>query len=398
MWLRDGDRGIQSLSFQGFGMTPWMHPRFSSSMIGLQPDMYQAMASAALQEMRAADFSKQAASAVMQFQQPQNLTSTSAPPLASQILQQMQPQSQQTLLQNFQESQNQSQTPYRFVQNQMQHCNSFNDQEQMQRPPLQQQEQKPQEQQTQQQQLSNHQVPNVMSTLSQFTSTSQSQTSSLHTMASFCQQQSLPDTNINRMSASGISPLHGVLHPFSPEETSNLVSLPKTNPVIATGAWSSKRLAIESIPSVVQSVQPQAKQLGPQINISQHAVSLPPFPGRDCSLNQECGSDRQSNLLSSMNVDSSSLLVQNGMSSLRNIDGETVSTLMPFLSAVGTDYALHQALTSSNCIEESGFLQSPNNVGIVNPQNGTFVKVNNFLNVLVVCFDLFSFKTALAVN
>ncbi|RRT68100.1 hypothetical protein B296_00038626, partial [Ensete ventricosum] len=53
LWLRDGERGIQSLNFQGYGMTPWIHQRCNSSILGLQPDMYQAMASAALQEMRA---------------------------------------------------------------------------------------------------------------------------------------------------------------------------------------------------------------------------------------------------------------------------------------------------------------------------------------------------------
>ncbi|CAL9158776.1 auxin response factor 17-like [Musa acuminata AAA Group] len=400
MWLQDGERGIQSLNFQGFGMTPWMHQRCNSSILGLQPDMYQAMASAALQEMRAVDFSKQATSTVMQFQQHQNITNASAPLLASQVLQQMQPQSQQTLLQNLQETQNQNQTLYPFVQHQMQHCNSFHDQEQLQprllqqqeqeqlqsRPlqqqeqeqlhprSLQQQEQKPQKQQIQQQQLSNQQIPNAMSTLSQFASTSQAQTLSLQKMASLCQQQNLPETIINRMSTSGVSPLHGILHPFSAEETSGLVSMPKTTPLIATSPWSSKRLAVESIP-VLQSMQPEVKQLGSQINFSQNAVTVPPSSGRDCSLNQECGMDRQSNLLSSVNIDSSSLLVQNGMSNLRNFDNDTVSTLMPFVSTTGTDYALHQALTSSNCIEDSEFLQSPNSVGVMNPQNGTFVKV-----------------------
>lgn len=412
MWLQDGERGIQSLNFQGFGMTPWMHQRCNSSILGLQPDMYQAMASAALQEMRAVDFSKQATSTVMQFQH-QNITNASAPLLASQVLQQMQPQSQQTLLQNLQETQNQNQTLYPFVQHQMQHCNSFHDQEQLQprllqqqeqeqlqsRPlqqqeqeqlhprSLQQQEQKPQKQQIQQQQLSNQQIPNAMSTLSQFASTSQAQTLSLQKMASLCQQQNLPETIINRMSTSGVSPLHGILHPFSAEETSGLVSMPKTTPLIATSPWSSKRLAVESIP-VLQSMQPEVKQLGSQINFSQNAVTVPPSSGRDCSLNQECGMDRQSNLLSSVNIDSSSLLVQNGMSNLRNFDNDTVSTLMPFVSTTGTDYALHQALTSSNCIEDSEFLQSPNSVGVMNPQNGTFVKVNCFL-----CVDILSIKT-----
>ncbi|KAF2305489.1 hypothetical protein GH714_005693 [Hevea brasiliensis] len=59
MWLRgDGDRGIHSMGFQGLGVTPWMQPRVDASMLGLQTDMYQAMAAAALQEMRAIDPSK----------------------------------------------------------------------------------------------------------------------------------------------------------------------------------------------------------------------------------------------------------------------------------------------------------------------------------------------------
>ncbi|ONK65181.1 uncharacterized protein A4U43_C07F34520 [Asparagus officinalis] len=102
MWLPNGDRVMQSLNFQGLGMAPWMQPRLDPSMLGLQPDMYQAMAAAALQEIRT-DPSKQAAPALLQFQQPQTITSRSTP-LQSQILQQMQSQSQQALLQSLQES------------------------------------------------------------------------------------------------------------------------------------------------------------------------------------------------------------------------------------------------------------------------------------------------------
>lgn len=364
MWLRDGDRAIQSLNFQGFcnGMTAWMHPRFSPSMLGVQPDMYQAMASAALQEMRAADYSKQASSAVMPFQQAQNISGSSGPPLASHILQQIQSQPQQTL-QNYQENHNRIHSPYQLIQHQSQHGSSFNDEEHGQISALQQQEQKPQVQQIQKLQSPNLQISNVMSTVPQFTNY-HPQTAPMQTMASFCQQQNVPDSNINSLSGSSISPLQGVMDPFSPEESSSLLSLRKTNPVLDTGAWSSKRHAVESVPSAIQSVQSQPKQLGQQISLSQH-VALPPFPERDCSLIQESGGN------SRMNIESSSLLVQNGMAN------ETVSALMPFLSSAGTDFALHQALTSSTCVEDSEFFHSPSNVGSVNPQNGTFVKVNN---------------------
>lgn len=41
MWLRGdiGDQGIQSLNFQGYGLTPWMQPRLDASMLGLQSNM-----------------------------------------------------------------------------------------------------------------------------------------------------------------------------------------------------------------------------------------------------------------------------------------------------------------------------------------------------------------------
>ncbi|XP_042393955.1 auxin response factor 17-like isoform X1 [Zingiber officinale] len=364
MWLRDGDRGIQSLNFQGFcnGMAAWMHPRFNPSMLGVQPDMYQAMASAALQEMRAADYSKQATSAVLPFQQAQNLSGASGPPLASHILQQIQSQSQpQQALHNYQET-HRIHSPYQLIQHQSQHGSSFNDDEHGQISALQQQEQKPQVQQIQKLQSPNLQISNVMPTVPQFTNY-QPQTSPMQTMASFCQQQSLPDSNINSLSGSSISPLQGVMDPFTPEESSSLLSLRKTNPVLDTGAWSSKRHAVESVPSAIQSVQSQPKQLSQQISLSQHVVTLPPFPERDCSLIQESGGN------SRMNIETSSLLVQNGMAN------DTVSALMPFLSSAGTDFALHQALTGSTCVEDSELFQTPSNVGSVNPQNGTFVKV-----------------------
>ncbi|MBA0807705.1 hypothetical protein Gohar_023494, partial [Gossypium harknessii] len=54
MWLQgDAGRGMPSLNFPGIGVTPWMQPRLdAASMLGLQTDMHQAMAAAALQDMR----------------------------------------------------------------------------------------------------------------------------------------------------------------------------------------------------------------------------------------------------------------------------------------------------------------------------------------------------------
>nr|XP_029124496.1 auxin response factor 17 [Elaeis guineensis] len=440
MWLRDGDRRMPSLSFQGLGTTPWMQPRLNASMLGIQPDMYQAVAAAALQEMRTVDPPKQTAPAILHFQQPQSLTSRSTPLLASQILHHMQPNSQQALIQPIQESHGQNQTQSQFLQHQLQHYNSFGDRQQLQPSLLQQKQQhqpqqqqhqllqqqqhqqlqqqqqhqqsqqhqqlpqqhqqlpQQQQQQSQQQQihqqqqqqlqqqqhqqiqqthLSNHpQVPNAVSSLSQLASTSQSLSSSLQTISSFCRQQSFPDININPATTSDVSPLHNILRSFSPEETPNVLNLPRTSSLSTSVTWPSKRLAVESmLPTETRCLQSQVAQLGQESNISQHSVTLPPFPGRDYSLDQECNTDAQNHLLFGVHIDSSSLLMQNGMPNLRSIGSGTDSTAMPFLTIAGTDFPLNQAITSSNCIEEPGFLQSPENVGHMNPQSGTFVKV-----------------------
>ncbi|KAF2323969.1 hypothetical protein GH714_005755 [Hevea brasiliensis] len=279
MWLRgDGDRGIHSMGFQGLGVTPWMQPRVDASMLGLQTDMYQAMAAAALQEMRAIDPSKPSTTPLLQFQQHLNLPNRSAALMQPQMLQQS--QSQQAFLQGVQE---------------------------------------------------NHHQPQAQ------------------------------------------------------DESTHLINLPRTSPLITSSVWPSKRAAVEPLISsgAPQCVLPQVEQLGAhQTNISQSSVSLPPFPGRECSIDQEggTGTDPHSHLLFGVNIEPSSLLLQNGMSSLRGVGSDCDSTTMPFsssnyMSTTGTDFSLNPAMTPSSCIDESGFLQSPENVGQVNPPTRTFVKV-----------------------
>ncbi|ONM33133.1 Auxin response factor 6 [Zea mays] len=41
MWLRDGNRGAQSLNFQGLGASPWLQPRIDYPLLGLKLDTYQ---------------------------------------------------------------------------------------------------------------------------------------------------------------------------------------------------------------------------------------------------------------------------------------------------------------------------------------------------------------------
>ncbi|XWS19892.1 hypothetical protein CRYUN_Cryun31cG0055300 [Craigia yunnanensis] len=387
MWLRgDAERGMQSLNFQGIGVTPWMQPRLDASMLGLQTDMYQAMASSALREMRAVDPSKPATASLLQFQQPQNLLCRPAALMQPRMLQQSQPQAfLQGVEDNQHQSQAQAQTQTHLLQQQLQHQNSFNNQQQHQN---QQQPQHPLSQQHQQ--LVDHQqISSAVSAMSQYASASQSLSSPLQAIPSLCQQQSFSDSNGNPVISPIVSPLHSLLGSFPQDESSNLLNLPRSNPVITSAAWPSKRAAVDVLSSgSPQCVLPQMEQLGPTAtNMSQNSISLPPFPGRECLLDQG-GTDPQSHLLFGVNIEPSSLLMQNGMSSLRGVGSDSDSTTIPFssnyISTAGTDFSVNPAMTPSSCIDESGFLQSPENVGHGNPQTTTFVKASCLLFLIIL--------------
>lgn len=200
-----------------------------------------------------------------------------------------------------------------------------------------------------------------------------------------CQQPSFSDSNGTAVTSSIVSPLHSILGSFSsPDEASHLLNLPRSN--LSSAVWPSKRAAVEPLISSgpSQCVLPQVEQLGPpQTNISPNSVSLPPFPGRECTIDQEGNTDPQSHLLFGVNIEPSSLLMQNGMSNLRGVSSEGDSPTLPFpsssyMSTTGTDFSLNPAITPSSCIDESGFLQSPENAGQGNNPNRTFVKVSCF--------------------
>ncbi|KAL0008550.1 hypothetical protein SO802_010052 [Lithocarpus litseifolius] len=374
MWLQGGlgDQGIQSMNFQGFGVTPWMQPRFDSSISGPQPDVYQAMAAAALQEMRTVglrtvDPSKCSSQSLLQLQQSQNVSN--GPNLIQrQMLQQ--PRSQNSFLQSFQE--NQLPTQAQPLQQQLQRYQPYNNQRQ--------------QQQLQQSQQLHHlsvqqQIPNVISAICNFASATHSQTPSLQSIPSQCQQQCFPDPVGNPISTSDVSPIHSILGSLSQDGASYLHNLNGSNPAIASSSMLPKQIAVEpQLPSgAAQCVLPQVEQLGtPQSNVSELAI-LPPFPGREYS-GYQGATDPQSNLLFGVNIDSSSLMLQNGMANLRDIGSESDSLSMPFstsnfTNATGTDFPLNSDITTSSCVDESGFLQSSENVDQVNPSTRTFVKV-----------------------
>ncbi|KAJ8761902.1 hypothetical protein K2173_006504 [Erythroxylum novogranatense] len=384
MWLGgDGDRGLQSMSFQGFGISPWMQQRVDTTMLGLQPDVYQAMAAAALQEMRAVDPSKPLGPSMLHFQQLQTHLGRTATLVQPQMLQQSQPQ--QAFLSGVQENQHQSQsvsqsqsqsqvqTQPHLIQQQLQHQMTVSNQHQ-------------QQHSLSQQQLVDQQIPGVVSAIRQFAPASQSQSSPMQAISSLCHQQSFSDSSGNPVTTPIVSPLQSLLGTFPQDDSAHLLNLHRSNPLITPSGWPSKRAAIEPLISFAspQCALPQVEQLvSPQTNISHNSISLPPFPGRECSIDQEGGSDPQSHLLFGVNIEPSSLLLQSGIPSLRGVGSDNNSTNIPFSSCnymgtTGTDYSINPAATPSSCIDESGFLQSSENAGQVNEPNRTFVKVHKF--------------------
>nr|AKH03147.1 auxin response factor 6-like protein [Lupinus luteus] len=379
LWLRDPDRGLQSINFQGMGVNPWMQQRFDPSMLNMQTDMYQAVSATALPDMRTLDPSKQHSSSLVQFQQPQNFPNRTAALMQAQMLQQS--QSQQAF-QNNQENQQSSQSQAQTQMQQLQHQHSFNSQHQLHHNQQPQQMQQQQQQQPQQM-VDNQQISNAVSTMSQFISAPQSQSPLMQAISSLSQQQTFSDSSANPTTI--VSPLHNILGSFALDENSHLLNLPRTSswiPVQTSTAWPpAKRVAVDSLLSSggISCAMLQADQLGqPRSTMSKNPITLPPFPGRECSIDQEGNNDPQNNLLFGVNIEPSSLLVQNGMAGLKGVVGNSDSPAMPFQSSnfmnnTDIDSSLNHGMTRS--IGDSGFLHTQENAGQENSPNKTFVKV-----------------------
>ncbi|XP_017611274.2 auxin response factor 6-like isoform X2 [Gossypium arboreum] len=371
MWLQGGvgDQGLQSLNFQGFGVAPWMQPRLDTSSIpGVQPDLYQAMVTAALQDMRTVDSSKIGSQSLLQCQQNQS-TSTGLPALVQrQMLQQS--QTQNGFLPSFQENQTASQVQ---LLQQLQCPNLYSDQRQKQ--------QQQQSQETQQLPPVPQQISNVIPA---FPSVSANQAqSSLPAVDSQCQQSTFSDHLGNSVATSDVSSMQSILGSLSQMGASHLLNLNGSNPILSSSTFLSKPAAIEPRLSsgVANSVLPQVEQLGTaQSNAAELNNLLPPFPGREYSAYHNA-TDPQNNLLFGVSIDSSSLMLHHGMTNPKSIRNENDSMSLPyaasnFTSASGTDFPLNSDMTTSSCVDESGYLQSSENVDQVNPPTGTFVKVH----------------------
>ncbi|KAI3455967.1 hypothetical protein Pfo_012630 [Paulownia fortunei] len=375
IWHRGdiGDRGMQSLN-QGMGVTPWMQPRFDASVLGMQNDIYQAMATAAIQEMRVVDPSKQILPSIMQFHQPQVVGSRPAGLVQPQILQQC--QSSAPFLQSLPGSQSQAPPQsHANLQQQLLHQNSFNNVQ------IQQQHQQHQQSTPMQHVIDPQQVSSVAPILSQLSSISQAQSQTTQSMSSV--HQNFSESNVKPVVGNINSPLHSLLGSVTQDEASNLLNVPRSSNLLSSSGWPTKRVALDSLLSggISQAISTQIDQLGSSnTNVTHNPVSLPPFPGRECLIEQEGSNDPQNHFLFGVNIDSSSLLMQNGITNLKGVGSDSDNATIAFasssyMSSSGADYSLNPTVTSSSCIDESGFLLSSDNVGHANPPNRTFVKV-----------------------
>ncbi|KAL1555806.1 ADP-ribosylation factor, Arf Arf6 [Salvia divinorum] len=353
MWLR-GDGGMQALH-QGMGVTPWMQQRFDVSMLGVQNDIYQAMSAAAMQDMRVVDPSKQMLSSAMQFQQPHSVGSRSSGYM-------QQSQCSAPFVQG--QSQAMSQSHANLLQQ-----NSFNDAQI--------------HHQQQQQQRGNQTQHDIDPQQSQLSSNSQLQAQTMHSMSSM--HQSFSESNVKPIGNMS-SPLHSLLSSVTQDESSNLLNVSRSNNLQSSSGWPTKRVALDPLSSGLssQTITPQADQLGlSNAYTTSNPVSLPPFPGRECLMGQEANNDPHNHFLFGVNIDSSSLLMPNGMSNLKAVVSDSGNATMTFASSSYmtssvADYPLNPTVTSRSCIDDSGLLMSTENGGNNNPHDRTFVKVHKF--------------------
>ncbi|KAJ8424316.1 hypothetical protein Cgig2_020747 [Carnegiea gigantea] len=365
MWLQRevGDRSMRSLNFQQYGLTSWMQPRLDSGMLSLHPDVLQTMASSALQDPR---FDKRPNQSLLQFQQNQTVSCQPAALIQNQLLQHA--QSQQALVQSLQENQTVAQG--QVLQHQLQNCYSYNDQQH------QRQQQLPHLTQLQHQFSDQEQIPKPVSTMPQFCSSIQSHPTTLEAVSSTCARQIFSNSIRNSVTTADTSAMHRLLDSFSQDGGCCQFTLPDSDPLVSSTSLISKRVGVgpQLSSGTAQCSLPEVEQLrGPQTRVSELSSLFPPLPGREFSVYQVAG-DPQNNLLAGMNMQ------QNELLNLQSGGNENDPLSMPFACStfsgtMGADFPPGSDLTTNSCVDESGFLQSSENVDQATLRTGTFVKV-----------------------
>ncbi|KAL6554418.1 ADP-ribosylation factor, Arf Arf6 [Orobanche minor] len=337
-----GDQGMQSRNFQNLGSSPWMQPRLHSSTHCLQPDVYQVMA---LQDTtNSFDPSRLAPDQpVLHFQQ--NLSNVSTPLI----------QNQMPFVQNVPESIiSQTQIPQQqlhlhqpFIDHQQQIHAQFQDQHAKKAIPA-------------SSQIEPESGP-------QFTPVSS--TSQLHNFS---------DLIGTHMSSSNHSSMQNLLSSVSRDQ----VNFQGPNPLVSQSP-SSKRVALG--PQFPQKVSnfgvPHLEELGaPNSKVPDLSDLLQPFPGREFS-DFRGVNNSHSNLVFGVGSNDSSTNTGNAISTLGNGGNDSEWLSMPyagptFVGGGCTEFPINSGMTRSSCVDESGYLQSSENVDQTNPTPGAFVKVH----------------------
>ncbi|XP_068646924.1 auxin response factor 12-like [Aristolochia californica] len=323
MWLNGdtGERGLQSLNFQALGMSPWLQQRLDLLPVGNEHDQYQAMAAAALQDIRTGDSMKQQLLHFQPtFQVPQQFLRPPTTSIQQQLVSQLQPQ--QIMHENHSQA---HLIPQQLLPPQ------YSDQ---------------QKQQVQQQtfqgtfQISNDQI--------------RQQQSPSSILSPLSQKTVFPDTNMSFSSALTPSSIHGMLGSLGQEANANLLNLPR-------------------IGQTMMSEQQQQPWLSPKFGLTEvgsfgNTVSFPPFPGKGGAVEtQNCTADSQTHTLFGVNIDSSSPLLSNQVPNIGTGAIENDVSEMPF-AVSGFPNSLYTGVN-----DPPGLLQ---NSAQTNPGSEKFVKVS----------------------
>ncbi|KAL6553578.1 ADP-ribosylation factor, Arf Arf6 [Orobanche gracilis] len=348
------DQGIPSLNFQRYGLSPWMQPRSDTSMLGLQPDVYQIMSAAGIQDQGSLDPSKVTNQSLLYF--PQSMPNVSTSPSLTQMLQHSHSQYNFNN-QNFPESNAVSQLTHLILL----------------RLQLYPQAQILQQHLLLRQQLNDHhqqqQQKTILTGPQLGPPASEAQIAPLQGYSPTSQLQNLSDligghmdSPNNNSSTSNNSSMQNLL---------GSSSSPRPNP--SASHLLSKRVALD----------PQIPPKSSQFDLS---PLFPPFHGREFLDFQGMTDSRNipfavnNNNNNNNNNSNSPAMMMNGISTLGNTCNENELLFVPyatpsvFVSGTGNDFRLNSDMTTLSCVDESGYLQSSENMDQTTP--GTFVKVH----------------------
>eukprot|EP00252_Welwitschia_mirabilis_P016041 TRINITY_DN354_c0_g2_i2.p1 TRINITY_DN354_c0_g2~~TRINITY_DN354_c0_g2_i2.p1 ORF type:complete len:941 (+),score=186.70 TRINITY_DN354_c0_g2_i2:656-3478(+) len=413
-WMRggNGDQSFQASNFQGFGVNPWLQQRMDSSQTGLQTDMYQTMAAAALQEMRSIESNKQL---LHLKQQQQLLAQQFQSRLNAQSQDNLLPPQQQTQLQILQHEaqilqaqsaqnhhfQQQPASQYKVLQQPMQSSFTQHQQPLSEQKPCQQSfiqssftEQKPCQQSFQVSSMENppRQLPSSQHQPS-LSSTLSATSIAIATDSNGSLTSSVAPSNI---------PLSNVLGSIAAEENSHCLNLQQNYPVVqpqirlsddsqSSNRWLHKQFTnnlVTCIPNGEgQSPLESECVVTPSGSIAQYNMtptkSMALFSHRDCAP-ESAGlqTDSQNHLLFGVNIDSSPVFVSGTMQNLTTVGTDTEAA-MPFsvstypdAPCVPSPATFHMNTDSGvgTCLDENELLQSNKITEQLNPPT-TFIKV-----------------------